>query len=388
MATDRRPPRQAGDNDSRPTVLTVRGPVPADGLGFTSMHEHVLCDATVYRRKSERTDPAAYAALLNGFPDAERLEHAPVTLETVGLCRSLYTLQLDNLRLDDHGVMARELADFYASGGRTVVEMSALGLRTDVTALRRLSEQTGVAIVAAAGLYIEDSWPEHVRGYTITQFAESIASELVDGIDGTDVRAGHIKLAVTDLSAAQEAALRGGARAALETGALVTVHPGFEPGRDGRRISEVLVEEGLSPSRIVIAHADAFIVGTDLTQLVLDPASWALNLDYHRDLLDRGVNISFDCFGQSWTDEASGLVSESDWHRLAAVVELLKQGHGGQLVLGTDVFMKMLTRRGGGEGYCRLTRWVLPSLRKLGVSELEIERMTQGNPARLLSSAG
>ncbi len=53
------------------------------------------------------------------------------------------------------------------------------------------------------------------------------------------------------------------------------------------------------------------------------------------------------------------MVSESDWHRLAAVVELLKQGYGGQLVLGTDVFMKMLTRRGGGEGYCRLTRWAV-----------------------------
>ena len=94
MATDHQPPRQAGDIDSRPTVITVLGPVPADSLGFTSMHEHVLCDATVYRRKSERTDPAAYAALLDGFPDAERLEHAPVSLETVGLCRSLYTLQL------------------------------------------------------------------------------------------------------------------------------------------------------------------------------------------------------------------------------------------------------------------------------------------------------
>lgn len=366
--------------------MTVLGPVPAESLGCTSMHEHVLCDATVYRRKSERADPAAYAALLDGFTEADRLEHSPVTLESVGLCRSLYTLQLDNLKLDDPDVMAAELADFHASGGRTVVEMSALGLRTDVTALRKLSQQTGVAIVAAAGLYIEDSWPEYVHAYTIAQFAENIISELVDGIDGTDVQAGHIKLAVTNLSAAQQAALRGGARAALETGALVTVHPGFEPGRDGRRISEILIEEGLPPCRIVIAHADAFIVATDLTRLVLDPGSWAMNLDYHRELLDRGVNISFDCFGQSWTDEASGMVSESDWHRLAAVMALLKQGYGGQLVLGTDVFMKMLTRRGGGEGYCRLTRWALPTLRRLGVSESDIDRMTNENPAQLLAN--
>jgi phosphotriesterase-related protein len=47
--------------------------------------------------------------------------------------------------------------------------------------------------------------------------------------------------------------------------------------------------------------------------------------------------------------------------------------------------MKMLTRRGGGEGYCRLTRWAIPTLRQLGVSELEIDRLTCGNPAQLLS---
>ena len=61
--------------------------------------------------------------------------------------------------------MAGELRDFYASGGRTVVEMSGLGLRTDVEGLAQLSRATGVQIVAAAGFYIEDSWPEDVCRY-------------------------------------------------------------------------------------------------------------------------------------------------------------------------------------------------------------------------------
>ena len=91
--------------------------------------------------------------------------------------------------------------------------------------------------------------------YGPAQFAGQIASELRDGIAGTDVRRGHIKLAVTDLSAAQESALRGGARAGAETGALVTVHPGFEPHTDGRRIVDILTEEGLPSDQIVIAHA-------------------------------------------------------------------------------------------------------------------------------------
>jgi phosphotriesterase-related protein len=211
-------------------------------------------------------------------------------------------------------------------------------------------------------------------------------SELRDGIGETGIRAGHIKLAVTDLSAGQEAALRGGAAAAGETGAVVTVHPGFGIGSDGRRIVEILTGEGLPTSQIVLAHADAFVVPTSLPRLVLGEASWALNLDYHRALLAKGVTLSFDCFGQSWTDEVNDVISECDWHRLAAVVALLKEGYAEQLVLANDVFLKMLTRRGGGEGYCRLTRWALPTLRRLGVSDFDINCMVERNPARLLAN--
>ena len=46
----------------------------------------------------------------------------------------------------------------------------------------------------------------------------------------------------------------------------------------------------------------------------------------------------------------------------------------------------LLTRRGGGEGYCRLTRWALPTLQRFGVSDLDIECMMERNPARLLAS--
>ena len=300
------------------TVMTVTGPVPAESLGYTSMHEHVLCDATVYRRRAEATRPERLRAVLASMPDGDLLTDAPVTLETVGFCRAEYTCQLDNLRLDDLATMAGELSDFRASGGSALVEMSATGLRTDVTGLASLSRQTGVAILAPAGFYIEDSWPDEVRGYGPAQFAGQIVSELREGIAGTDVRAGHIKLAVTDLSAAQESALRGGARAGAETGALVTVHPGFEPHTDGRRIVDILTEEGLPADQIVIAHADAFIVTTNLKTLILEPASWGMNLDYHHELLDRGVNLSFDCSGKGGRMRSTGCsasVTGTDWPR-------------------------------------------------------------------------
>ena len=51
MVTEMKP------SDAPAGVMTVLGPVPAGRFGWTSMHEHVLCDATVYRRRAERTRP-------------------------------------------------------------------------------------------------------------------------------------------------------------------------------------------------------------------------------------------------------------------------------------------------------------------------------------------
>ena len=212
-----------------------------------------------------------------------------------------------------------------------------------------------------------------------------MVTELNEGIIDTDVRPGHIKLAIIDLSPAQERALRGGARAALETGASISIHPGTGIGNDGRRIAKILMEESLEPERILINHSEGYMVEHDLKKLVLDPKSWGLNLDYHHELLDQGVNLSVDCFGHRWDIETAGWIIERDWQRLAGLVALVKEGYSSQLVLGTDTYMKMLTRRGGGEGYCYLTRYVIPTLRQLEVSDYEIRQLTVETPARLLT---
>ncbi|MEV4129318.1 hypothetical protein [Nocardia sp. NPDC049707] len=99
------------------------------------------------------------------------------------------------------------------------------------------------------------------------------------------------------------------------------------------------------------------------------------------------MTLSFDCFGQNWSEPDLGLVIENDWQRLTAVTILLREGHASQLVLGTDVFLPMLTRRGGSHGYRHLFAQVLPWMRTVGVPETDIEQMTTTNPRRLLTMA-
>jgi hypothetical protein len=62
-------------------------------------------------------------------------------------------------------------------------------------------------------------------------------------------------------------------------------------------------------------------------------------------------------------------------------------GYSSQIVLGTDIYLKIFTRRRGGEGCTRLIGFVVPTLHRLGVAPVHITAMSVDNPARILSRA-
>ena len=333
-------------------ITTVLGPIPADELGLTSMHEHVLYDGSVYYDRFEAKRPTNTPV----NPDD------PVTLENIGLHQRNFTLTRDGCSMKDEAWMAAELAEFKESRGSAMIEQSAPGLRCNLPGIKRVSEESGVHIIATTGLYTEDSWPERFGAMTRDEYQAYMLDEIENGIEDTGIRPGALKIAITELTAPQETVLRAAGRVCNESGLMLTVHPGFEIGNDGRRIAKILKEEGVDLGRVVLAHADGFFVRGDLKTCILQPETWCLSTDYHQELLDQGANISIDCFGHKWSIEAAGWILERDFHRMGGLVALLKAGYSRQIVLGTDTFIKILTRRGGGVGYCRLTHFVIPTL--------------------------
>ena len=119
-------------------ITTVLGPIPAGELGLTSMHEHVLYDGTVYFKRTE-----------GKFPDTNPVKpDDPVSLENIGLHQANFTLTRDGCSMKDEGWMAAELAEFKESGGNALIEQSAPGLRCNLPGIKRVSEQSGVHIIA------------------------------------------------------------------------------------------------------------------------------------------------------------------------------------------------------------------------------------------------
>jgi len=386
-------------------IMTVRGPIEPKELGFTSMHEHILYDGTIYRKRyedmldassnGESTTPEATTSF-GTMSSGKMPKNFPVkandmlSLENIGFHRRNFFLTWDAVSMHDEDAMEAEMADFKSTGGSSIVDMSAPGLRSDIPAIKRLSEKTDIHVVTTTGLYTEDSWPDKFRDMSTEQYINYMRREIEDGIDDTGIKAGHIKAAITDLSQQQEKLLRAVARISNETGLSVTIHPGFLIGSDGRRIFKILNEEGMDPQRLIIAHLQQFIVECDLKKLVENPDTWGLKLEYAKELLDQGVCLSIDTFGHYWDAEWIGFVRPTEWQKLAALLALIKEGYSQQLLIGTDTFLKIQTQRFGGEGYARLTRSVIPLLKSQlsvfnCVSDFDIRQITVENPARLLS---
>lgn len=319
-------------------VQTVLGPIDCGRLGRTLVHEHVF----VHDHELAHTFPGRYAA------DAE---HQVTTA-------------------------VEHLASLAEAGYDTVVDMTVLGLGRDVTLLRRVAEQSPVQIVAATGAYVLRDLPNalQLRGPGRTMFpgpepmVDLFVQDIIEGIEGTDVRAGILKCA-TDrfgLTKDVERTLRAVAQAHLATGVPIYTHTNAskQVGLDQQR---VFADEGVDLRRVVIGHSG----DTD-------------DLGYLQTLLDKGSYLGLDRFGLDYFLPLR--------RRIEVVAELCSRGYASQLLLSHDsccaniaYTAEEMEALAPGHNLTLIEREVLPRLRGLGVGEADISAMLTTNPARLLA---
>ena len=191
-------------------------------LGFTDMHEHILMKGRIFREQFKEEHP--------GFKETVG-EDEKNTLENIGIIRRNNMFTWDTQDLDDPAVMEKEVADFKAAGGRSLVEMSVPGIRGDIRAVKTIAQNTGVNVIGTTGIYIYESWPEWCHEAEIKDFMNFMKQEIEEGIEGTGIRPGMIKVGISSgFRPREELLLRAAARTANETGLSLTVHPCFTMG--------------------------------------------------------------------------------------------------------------------------------------------------------------
>ncbi|MCC7367306.1 MAG: phosphotriesterase-related protein [Chloroflexi bacterium] len=341
-------------------VMTVLGPISADALGRTLMHEHLLFDLETYLHQPP--DPA----------DAPLVE-APLALDTLWWVREHPMASRHNLSQRDPSLAAAEAARFRAAGGSTIVEVSSIGLSRDVHGLRAIAERTGLNIVAGTGYYVGSSHPASLAGRSVEAVTDELVRDLDVGLDGTTIRAGVIGEIGTSepLYETEILVLRAAARAQALTGAPMVVHPApqhLNADAMGRWL-DILEREGADPARVVISHLEA--------RLGQRPE------DFHV-LAKRGYQLSLDTWGNTKHYESRNFSMPSDPDRVKLLTRLVAEGLASSLVLAQDICYRDALTAYGGPGYGYILRHMAPRLLAAGVPQVALDTMLVDNPRRIL----
>jgi phosphotriesterase-related protein len=308
-------------------IQTVKGAVAVDTLGLILPHEHLFTD-------------------LRG-PLAPDYSHA----KPEAVAR----------------VMEPYLAAAHAIGVTALVECSTVGVGRNLAVLRHLAEVTPIHLVAPTGVYREAFTPPSLRQMSAEALAEEWIRELTEGIEGTRVRAGFIKIAVSDdgPTTLEVRNLKAAALASRQTGAAAASHT--TSGAVARCEMAILEAEGLDLRRFIWAHAN------------LEP-----DRAFHLEAARRGAYVEFDAVGAEWQSQ-SALVDYT--------LALIEAGYAENILLSHDAGWYDPSQpdgrpESGIRGYTALVEEFIPALRARGVTDDLLHLITVTNPARAFAFTG
>ncbi|MBI1776745.1 MAG: aryldialkylphosphatase [Proteobacteria bacterium] len=347
----------------RGKVHTVLGPIDPADLGATMMHEHILIHMKhIAKAPSEPSKRLAF--------------YSPLTMETLGQIRFSGIANCENCELSDPATAIAELGHYAAAGGRTIVDATSIGIGRDPAGLAAIARATGLNIVMGCSYYVDETHPEshRVDAASEREIADRIAAELTHGVDGGGIRPGLIgevgcSWPMTD---AEIKVLRASARAQLETGAALMVHPGRSQEAPFR-IVEILKDAGADLSRTIMCHIDRTLAEKDAI----------------RRLAETGVIVEFDLFGYEGSYYAWELPIDmpNDAARINLLKWLIAEGFGGQITISHDICFRDKLIKHGGQGYSHILANVVPLMRKKGIRDEALNQMLVETPRRLLSFA-
>lgn len=327
-------------------VITANGMVDSNDLGKTLIHEHIIM----------------------GYPgwdfDADYVFDKEAIIEKI--------------------VQAIEKAK--AHGVKTIVDAFPYDPKRFPEINQIVQQKTGVNIICSTGCHSYAGGVGHYWANTLAtmydpdmmrdRLAHSMIRDIEEGIDGTGIRAGIIKVA-TDahpdmkMTAYEQLTFSAAGKAQKATGVPVITHT------SGATLAveqaETLIRYGANPEKVAIGHM------CDTT-----------DVDYLESVLATGVYVNFDRFGISFT------CPEGEEGKMKTLVALVKKGYGKRIMISHDFCIVEL---GVGVQSAKflegrdMDSWRLdgifdrqiPEMMKMGLTEAEVEDLLINNPRRFFA---
>lgn len=248
-----------------------------------------------------------------------------------------------------------ELQNFHV---KYFVDATPQYLGRDVHLLKELADKSGIRIITNTGLYGAQNnkfIPDIARKNTAEELAQQWLKEFEQGIDGTNMKPGFIKISVDNselLSPMHEKLVKAAALCHLKSGLTIASHT-------GKAIAlwpqlEILSEQGVSPKAFIWVHAQAE----------------EEEINYQK-AAETGCWISLD-----------GLAWEMDKH-IEKLVYAKRNGFLDQILISHDAgWYDPQKKTQNIQPYTPIFKTLLPLLRSKGFTADEINLLISVNPSK------
>lgn len=341
-------------------IRTVTGDVPAEKMGRTLTHEH----------------------LLYTYPGGE-YDH------------------LSAFRLDDAVErIARELAEGMQSCGyATIVDMTPCEVGRHPELMRQVAQRTGCNVIAVTGFFPESMGvPYWFKRQTVEELTEFYVRDITQGMvfagTQTDIRAGAIKIATGQegvhprpspvgangrhVTVNEDRLIRAAGRAQRRLGVCINTHTDpqdYLVTNPGIEQLDIIEEEGGDPAKVIIGHA--FIEPRSVEQVI--------------EICKRGANVQVDHLGIPWRHDNTEALDES---MATMMCEVANRGYLAQMTITYDRWFFNPRGPETEENPQLLNEKVpldylftsfAPRLEKKGFRMRDLETLLVDNPQRILA---
>jgi phosphotriesterase-related protein len=310
---------------SKDYIMTVNGPVDLSQTGVTLTHEHILVDFIA-------ADSTGY---FRWNKDSVIKKALPYVIEV------------------------RE------KGVKTIFDCSPAYLGRDPVILKRLSDETGVNFITNTGYYgfTNIHLPAEFYDLSTDKLAEIWIDEFKNGIEGTGIKPGFIKIAVdpTDSLAPKDVKLiTAAALTHLATGLTIASHTG--PEKPAFEQIEILKKAGVDPSAFIWVHAQQAPIEMNIE--AAKTGTW-ISLDNVRNR--PGIKAD-DPFTIEWYANR--------------IADLKNQGLLDKVLISHDSGWYDPAKPGGGsfDGFTDIFEFLIPALKDKGFTQEDIDLILVRNP--------
>ncbi|MCW5978590.1 MAG: hypothetical protein KIT09_10960 [Bryobacteraceae bacterium] len=268
-------------------------------------------------------------------------------------------------------------AELKRNGAQSILDARSEHSGRDVPTLQEISRRTGLNILCVTGYYVGSQRPADFVERGVGPARDYMVRELKEGIADAGVRPAAIKIAVGGRAGdkSDDILLAAAGQAQKQAGCAITTHATTPESR--RNMLDVLEKNGADLSRVAIGHADSN--GT---------------AEEHVELLKRGGYVLYTIWGITNPKLIGTRTPPAPDHSGRLIRSLLDRGLIRNVMFSIDfsiyphqggIVLRLYDIPDRTSNY--IFTFVMPQLRKLGVSDSEIRQMMVDNPRRHLCGA-